>query len=70
MPSFSSSRAMSMGPVDALLGSISIGAPMAIWRALAPTILALSKRVSFGGPMVIFFSVPVSLEFSSVFSAP
>lgn len=30
------------------------GAPRASWSALAPIILALSKRVSFGGPIRIF----------------
>jgi hypothetical protein len=33
---------------------------MEIWRALAPTILAFSKRVIFGGPIV-------TLPFSDVF---
>jgi hypothetical protein len=34
-----------------------MGAPIEICRALAPTILAFSKRVSFGGPIKLFFSV-------------
>lgn len=33
--------------------STSMGAPMDICRALAPTTLAFSKRVIFGGPIVI-----------------
>jgi len=53
----SSFNAMSMGPEKFLDGSIRIGAPMDICRALAPTILAFSKRVSLGGPTSIFFSV-------------
>jgi len=53
---------MSIGLEMFLDGSISMGAPIDIWRALAPTILALSKRVSLGGPTRTFFSELVSLE--------
>jgi len=42
-----------MGFERASEGSMSIGAPMAIWRALAPTIRAFSNRVSLGGPIHI-----------------
>ena len=56
----SSFRAMSMGLEIPSERSTSIGAPMEIWRALAPTILAFSKRVIFGGPIV-------TLPFSDVF---
>ncbi len=65
VPASSSLRAMSIGFERALDGSTSIGAPMATWRALAPTIRAFSKRVSFGGPIQIFLSPIVSLERSS-----
>jgi hypothetical protein len=57
----SSLRAMSIGFERALDGPTSIGAPIAIWRALAPTIRAFSKRVSFGGPIQNFLSPLVSL---------
>jgi hypothetical protein len=60
IPAPSSFIAMSIGPVKPSETSTSIGAPMEIWRALAPTILAFSKRVIFGGPMEIF-------SFSDVF---
>jgi len=51
----SSFNAMSIGLGKPPEISTSMGAPMDIWRALAPTILAFSKRVIFGGPTVIFF---------------
>ena len=51
----SSLSAMSIGPVKLCLESINMGAPIDIWSALAPTILAFSKRVIFGGPIVILF---------------
>jgi pyruvate dehydrogenase complex dehydrogenase (E1) component len=53
-----------MGLDGALDGLTSIGAPIAIWRALAPTMRARSKRVSLGGPIKSFSSVPVFLELS------
>lgn len=60
----SSRRAISIGDSDPLGISISIGAPIAIWRALAPTTLAFSKRVSFLGPII---SEVNSLELSGPF---
>jgi hypothetical protein len=54
MPALSSSNAMSIGLEEPFATSISIGAPIEICKALAPTILAFSKRVIFGGPIVIF----------------
>jgi hypothetical protein len=59
---FSSSMAMSMGLDRSLAGCIRIGAPMAIWRALAPTIRAFSNLVSLGGPIKISLPGFVSLE--------
>ena len=56
IPASSSFRAISIGLIGFSGGGIRIGAPIAICRALAPTIRALSKRVSFGGPTKIFFS--------------
>jgi len=53
MSAASSLSAMSIGPVKPCLESINMGAPIDIWSALAPTILAFSKRVIFGGPIVI-----------------
>src|SRR5205807_10115244 len=50
-PSSSSIKATSIGDSRSCLRSSSTGAPMDIWRALAPTTLAFSKRVSFGGPI-------------------
>src|SRR2546427_2030716 len=50
-PSSSSIKATSIGDSRSCLRSRSTGAPMDIWRALAPTTLAFSKRVSFGGPI-------------------
>lgn len=41
-------------------GSMRMGAPIEIWRALAPTIRAFSNLVSLGGPTQIFFSWLVS----------
>lgn len=55
IPASSSFNAMSIGLESSSDASTSIGAPMDIWRALAPTILALSNRVSLGGPMRTFF---------------
>jgi hypothetical protein len=52
-PSSSSLIAMSMESDTSGDSTVSIGAPMDIWSALAPTILALSNLVSFGGPMRI-----------------
>ena len=53
MPAPSSFNAISIGPVGPSDTSISIGAPIEICSALAPTILAFSKRVILGGPTVI-----------------
>lgn len=50
-PSSSSRSAMSIGDSAGSLISSRTGAPMETWSALAPTTLALSKRVSFGGPI-------------------
>ena len=61
MPPSSSFNAMSIGLEKPSETSTSIGAPMDICRALAPTILAFSKRVILGGPMEIL------LSFSDVF---
>jgi hypothetical protein len=52
---------MSMGWFTFSGVSIRMGAPKLIWRALAPIILALSNRVSLGGP-VIDFSELISLN--------
>jgi hypothetical protein len=57
IPISSSFRAMSIGLEKPSETSTSIGAPIDIWRDLAPTIRAFSKRVSFGGPTKIFFSI-------------
>ena len=54
MPASSSFMAMSMGFVFSA-ASTKIGAPIEICSALAPTILAFSKRVIFGGPTMIFW---------------
>jgi hypothetical protein len=54
IPTPSSFKAISMGLEIPSEMSISIGAPMEICRALAPTILAFSKRVTFGGPITTF----------------
>ena len=53
IPVSSSLKAMSIGLVSVSMTSISMGAPIEIWSDLAPTILAFSKRVIFGGPTVI-----------------
>ena len=53
IPVSSSLRAMSIGLVSVSMTSISMGAPIEICSDLAPTILAFSKRVIFGGPTVI-----------------
>ena len=55
MPAPSSFNAMSIGLGKPSEISVSMGAPIDIWRALAPTTLAFSKRVILGGPTVIFF---------------
>jgi len=57
MPISSSFKAMSIGFEKPLDTSRSRGAPMEIWRALAPTIRAFSKRVSLGGPIKTFLDV-------------
>lgn len=49
-----------MGFESASEGWIRMGAPMEIWRDLAPTILAFSNLVSLGGPTQISFSWLVS----------
>jgi len=56
IPASSSFNAMSIGLEKLSEISTSMGAPIDIWRALAPTILAFSKRVSLGGPIKTFFS--------------
>src|SRR5437867_9471229 len=70
-PSSSSSRATSIGDSRSCLRSRRTGAPIDIWRARAPTTLAFSKRVSFGGPismlsgsLVIAASLVVTLVIS------
>jgi len=55
IPAPSSFKAMSIGLENPSETSMSMGAPMDICRALAPTILAFSNRVILGGPIVIFF---------------
>lgn len=60
MPALCSFSAISIGPEKPSETSTSMGAPMDIWSALAPTILAFSKRVILEGPIVIFFSLDVS----------
>lgn len=55
----SSMRAMSIGPPRLSGDSMRMGAPIAIWRALAPTIRARSKRVIFLGPIATSFFVVV-----------
>ena len=52
-PSPSSRSAISIGERVGSLISNSTGAPIDTCSALAPTTLALSKRVSFGGPISI-----------------
>ena len=49
----SSSMAISIGPVYPPSKGTNGGAPMAICRDLAPIRRARSKRVSFGGPILI-----------------
>src|SRR5260370_22216173 len=61
-PSSSSRSAMSIGDIDASVESSRIGAPIDTCRALAPTTLAFSKRVSLGGPMAM---VSCSLELTA-----
>ena len=61
----SSKSAMSIGPARASGDSIKMGAPIAICRALAPTIRALSNRVRLGGPMVTSVFSIVSLKGST-----
>ena len=58
---------MSMGFEAPLEGSTKTGAPIAICNALAPTMRALSKRVSLGGPTQILESSVVMLELSGSF---
>jgi hypothetical protein len=60
----SSKSAMSIGPTWASGDSTRIGAPIAICRALAPTIRARSNRVSLAGPMATSFFEFVSLVLS------
>ena len=48
-----SAKAISIELENASSNSIRIGALIEICRALAPTILAFSKRVIFGGPIEI-----------------
>jgi len=67
MPISNSLMAMSIGLDKLWEGSTKMGAPIAIWRALAPTMRALSKRVSLGGPTQIFLSSGFILELSSTF---
>ena len=55
MPAPSSFNAISIGLVNPSDTSTSIGAPIEICRALAPTTLAFSKRVILGGPTVTLF---------------
>ena len=58
IPDSSSKSAISIGPAREFGGSTKSGAPIAICRALAPTIRARSKRVTFGGPIeTSFFSI-------------
>jgi hypothetical protein len=56
IPDSSSWIAISTGSINLACNSISIGAPIEICNARAPTILALSKRVNFGGPIRILGS--------------
>jgi hypothetical protein len=60
MPASNSFNAISIGPVNPSETSMSMGAPIEICRALAPTILAFSNRVILGGPTA-------TLVFSDVF---
>ena len=62
IPVSSSKSAMSIGPTRYFGTSTIMGAPMAICRDLAPTIRALSNRVSLAGPIVTSFSSFVILE--------
>src|SRR5436309_11997655 len=61
-PSSSSKSAISIGDIDASVASSRIGAPIDTCRALAPTTLAFSKRVSLGGPIAM---VSCSLELTA-----
>lgn len=61
VPDFSSTSAISIGPARVFGGSTRIGAPIAICKALAPTIRARSKRVSLAGPIVTSFCSVVCL---------
>ncbi len=56
IPESNSHSAMSIGLVFSS-ASTRIGAPIEICSARAPTILAFSKRVIFGGPTVIFSDI-------------
>ena len=60
IPDSSSLKAISIGLERLSATSMRTGAPMDICRALAPTILAFSNRVSFGGPTEIFAFFDVS----------
>ena len=59
IPLSSSLSAMSIGLVSVSITSMSMGAPIDICRDLAPTILAFSNRVIFGGPTEILSSADV-----------
>jgi hypothetical protein len=56
MPASSSCNAISIGLVKPPSTPTSMGAPMEICKALAPTIRAFSNLVIFGGPTVTFCS--------------
>ena len=69
-PAWSSSSPNSIGDLISVGTSSSNGAPIDIWRALAPTILARSNRVSFLGPIratVAFLELGFSFFFGTVF---
>ncbi len=61
IPVSSSNIAISIGPARDCGDSTRRGAPIAICKALAPTILARSKRVSLVGPIETSFSSVVCL---------
>ena len=67
MLALSSFNAMSMGLEKPSETSTSMGAPMDIWRALAPTIRAFSKRVSLGGPIKILARATLYTHLAHVF---
>jgi len=64
--SLSSTTAISIGSTAESGSGASIGAPSESCRDLAPTILALSKRVSFGGPINAFFTKLIILSTNPV----